>query len=62
MTEKQPKSCHNYENSARIDGINKNLLMRCADILQHLSSGFQINTSFHKYELEAERLYDHLYI
>ena len=48
----------NYEDSARITGINVNLLKRCAVILQTLSSGFAINSAAcRQYSIETAQLY-----
>ena len=44
--------------TARITGINVNLLKRYAVILQTLSSRFAINsTAFRRYSMESEQLY-----
>jgi hypothetical protein len=57
-TKTPPFFFHNYEDSTKITGINKDLLKRCAVILQALSFGFQTNTTdFPEYALETATQY-----
>lgn len=52
----------NYEKSAEITGVNKELICRFGNILQALSSGFKINIkTFKNYSMDTAKLYVDLY-
>lgn len=48
----------NYQESARITGVNKNLMRRFYVILQSISPGFELNIEeFNKYSLDMTKLF-----
>jgi hypothetical protein len=47
----------NYRESARMNGVNENLIRRCYVILQSISSGFELNIEeFDKYTKDTAKL------